>query len=289
MTASPKVISWNAFKTWVGERAKTGMPLFCRGQSDEAWGLQTTFHREAGKRGLTIPQYLDGSLADAVVELAPHINEQMDLADSNQLGSLLCLLQHHGFPTPLLDWTHSPYIAAYFAMSGVDLDSPSPDNVRIFFFDAEGWSAAYPKPGVLRSDEHFVSVIRPYPKYNPRSVPQRGVFTITNAPDMLAHIQANEAARAQTFLLEFRISVKEAAHALRDLDLMGLNHGTLFPGIDGSCQVLKQRHFGPLTVGQTSSERRKSLLGSFKKPRQRKKTRPPTLPDPPRSGPPGSD
>jgi hypothetical protein len=30
---------------------------------------------------------------------------------------------------------------------------------------------------------------------------------------------------------------------MRELDLMGINAGSLFPGLDGACQQLKERFF----------------------------------------------
>ncbi len=35
----------------------------------------------------------------------------------------MAYLRHHGFPSPLLDWTRSPYVAAFFAFNKASEDS----------------------------------------------------------------------------------------------------------------------------------------------------------------------
>ncbi len=44
----------------------------------------------------------------------------------------MAYLRHHGFPSPLLDWTRSPYVAAYFAFGKAKADSSQRVSIYVF-------------------------------------------------------------------------------------------------------------------------------------------------------------
>lgn len=247
-------MTWNQYKTWVSELVQGKISFYYRGQANETWKLQTSFHREANNQKITLPQYIDTIIPEVIYHISAIHNEFIDLRNEHEFGTLLALVQHHGFPTPLLDWTLSPYMAAYFAFREVHDNNPISDNIKIYIFNYEEWAKSFHQLIDLRDTMNlFVSIIRPYAKFNPRLIAQQGVFTITNVDDMEEHIILNSTENNK-FLHSFSISVKEKPNVMRELNLMGINDMTMFPGIEGICRALKSKFFSPDTVGITPQE-----------------------------------
>lgn len=249
------VLSWSDYKRWIGDLVKGKQSFYCRGHSNEYWRLQTAFHREASLNIITLPQYLDLIIPEVHYHISAVRDEIIDLRNEQEFGAFLALIQHHGFPTPLLDWTLSPYIAAYFAFREVKDQFPESENVKIYIFDYLVWTETFQQPLDLRNMEiKYVSVLRPYAKCNPRIIPQQGVFTVTNVNDMEEYIVSREAESKKSFLYTALLSVKEKPSVLRELNLMGINEMTMFPSIEGICRALKTQFFSAETVGPTFKE-----------------------------------
>lgn len=255
---TPKALTWTEYKNWVGSLAKAKKNYYCRGQANDTWKLQTSFHRESVRNAVTLLDYLDTVIPEVHYHISAIRDEIIDLRKEEEFGAFLSLIQHHGFPTPLLDWSLSPYIAAYFAFKEVNSEVPGSDNVKIYIFDYLEWTQSFKQVLNLRDTEvSYVSVLRPYARFNPRIVPQQGAFTVTNVNDMEHYILTRQDEVNKKFLYTALLSVKEKPNVLRELNLMGINEMTLFPSIDGICRAMKSQFFTADTVGPTIHE----LLG----------------------------
>jgi hypothetical protein len=180
--------SWSAFVTAI-ERLKTEYGLrdvlgskernviLFRGQAEASWKLETTLERFSTK------EWTSADYALLVWNLAPRIESFTDrdwrlpsdiagmeaLAKQGHWASyqVPCYeywshLRHHGFPSPLLDWTASPYVAAFFAMA----DQRAAERAAVFAYiemptgGKSGWQGAkiisVQGPNVRTHKRHFL-------------------------------------------------------------------------------------------------------------------------------------
>lgn len=244
---------WEAFRAWAGGMARVGLiHNLYRGESNHTWPLRTSFHR-MGKT-YTLKQYITQIIPGIYDEVATIADRQWNLQNTYGFLSFLAFLQHHGFPTPLLDWTRSPYIAAYFAFEGVKDTGPESDNVSVYWFQVEDFVKAWKQMVDLEVDIPHVSVVPTSAMGNPKQHIQQGVFTFSTVDDLMVHMSGLEAAgqaegkSIAPYIIEYQMPITEKPAALRDLTLMGITHTSLFPGVDGLCRALKQRYFQKETL-----------------------------------------
>ena len=123
---------FQAFERWLDKGRLLDSDVLYRGHGGRSWTLESTLYRHqraqfpAQSPAVDVPvaKYADaaGNL-QAIVET--HTNRDFgDIAKSADPFPIdtaglsfryAVYLRHHGFPSPLLDWSLSPYVAAYFA------------------------------------------------------------------------------------------------------------------------------------------------------------------------------
>jgi len=232
------VPTWAGFRTWLHDWEGRQSFVF-RGQGDSAWPLRTSFHRSNKKN---LEQYTSTSVPEAYQALANKLTDKLDLSKRADLWTFMSHLQHHGYPTPLLDWTESAWVAAYFAFENAPV---RPDGlVRIYAFDRAGWQAMLQQEELTMTRPHLSFLKNIVARGNDRAGPQKSIFTVTNVDDIEAHIIATEQRHNRRFLFAIDIPNSARRQALAGLDDIGYNRGVLFPDADGICRTMKSKHFG---------------------------------------------
>jgi hypothetical protein len=231
--------TWEEFKKFV--LALEPDRFVFRGHERSTWRLRTAFHR-TGRASLM------KFTAQDVPALHRHLSglttHHFNLNDPLEYAAFLNLAQHHGYPTPILDWTHSPFVAAYFAFKDLRRNNlEANQKVRILILDAREWATKYERAPVLMPGFLHMTMLQSLPINNPRALPQQSISSVTNVDDLETYVAQIEKRAGKSYLSAIDLPVGERRTVMQELALMGITAGALFPGLDGACLQLKERYF----------------------------------------------
>lgn len=234
--AAEKLLTWLDFKKEVEKVGPLRRYIF-RGQPVGS-RLRTSFHR-MDKANLT--RYYR-HIPELQHFLSSVYKEYSLLMQPSDVLAILTLAQHHGYPTPILDWTASPYIAAYFAFLNAHRESAN-GSIRIYLFDLEEYQKDIPQALEINDMNLHVSFVATPPINNPRAIPQQSISCVSTIDDIETYLDYIGKNKNKRYLTAYDIPAAEATTALNDMELMGITHASLFPGLDGICTYLRHKHF----------------------------------------------
>lgn len=221
------------------DRADT--ELIFRGHRRWDWQLSPTLGRgpyskdgkvtkkKADKMHALFRQAVRGRLSDS------------SLVDEQYWDELWAVGQHYGLKTPLIDWTHSPYVALFFAFSEQD---PSYENID------NTYRAIYVlNKSFVESEEcSEISVLEPKRDDHGRLVNQAGLFTVCYDATIENQLQASlkdkeELVNADedslpalfaAYICKIYIKNEFQSECVKHLRKMNVHHASLFPDLIGA-------------------------------------------------------
>jgi hypothetical protein len=142
-----------------------------------------------------------------------------------QNGAFFNLAQHYGYPTPLLDWTYSPFVEAFFAYQRVKNSeaarAPEDAKVRIFIFDQKLWQATFIQFVKLTACRPHFSIMEFIAIDNERLIPQQSISSVTNIDDIETYVRSTES-EERRYLQIVDLPLKERPLVMRELSMMGI-------------------------------------------------------------------
>lgn len=232
-----KLSSWRVFHSYVIDEMLEYSHYVWRGQRDSEWSLKSSIDRlvEIIPRKKLTKGLIDAHLMKFKVATRGRrgVNPPRDISEDEWWA----LGQHNGLATPLLDWTRSPFVALYFAFEKSD----SPKSGVRTVWALSGASSLNSKLKAIHGngENNMLQLIRPHQDENARLVSQGGLFTrapLGQTVDDWVRSHAKHDEEDAIHLIRILIPDDSREECLRALNMMNINHMTLFPDLYGASQ-----------------------------------------------------
>jgi hypothetical protein len=263
MTRTIEVNSWKSLVSVLEDLPP--VDLACRGQAREYNHMRSGVDRCLDLAELKDRLRMERAICQRFREHAPIYLSDVEQRYLKTRWLQLVVMQHYGAPTRLLDWTKSPWVAAFFAVFGgcwEDSDGyiygfrrdrledrvqtnykaelpdlvcgPHPSDMR---FSDEKWDLAEANDVLFSFDKiagvsEWIATYYCREGHFPRLVAQQGLFRFAVKPD-LDHWQQIIKLLDDKDCFVVVIDRTAKVDILRRLNGIGLNGATLFPGADG--------------------------------------------------------
>ena len=257
-----------------------GLEFNFRGQANAEWSLVPSIVRLFGKDPAVSAQQALAIEKNACEQFKFHIGPRIrDYCSEQNLVELWMLMQHYGAPTRVLDWTRSPFVAAYFAVADHWDKDGSIWFINQSLYEGLAWSYfkfGYPSQHPQPTPADFFQTDVDKPTYlsffsstygHDRSIAQQGIFSIStyilddHAPRM-RRVALNSCEQTAQNMGRFTIPAAHKPTFLRHLRSMNIAANALFPGLDGIGRSVAES----VRLRTTSKPAKKNVSGTEENP-----------------------